>query len=1410
MLQLLPPGSVGSEPQQQDSWRSVFDAALVKAQQAVQLDELGETTLAANLYAQAANDLGRVIPMCGSEKKKQSMLAIQAIYLDRVLQLKAIVSSSSRSTRSASPASIAPRTTAAAATSAPSLQRQVQQHASATTRNPLSHARGSVYGQESQFLSQAPYQPPPPPPPQHSQQSIQYAKKRSKSQQITASQSRECISPTQDGYNNIGGGDRGYSSYGEYSNNSMNTGSLNGSTGCISPPSSTAARSPTPPIVVSPIFMAKSPSAIPASTEQQEDNSAVGKPSRWRPFGKKKSKSFSTGESSSVSSHIPNDYEIVPRPQRAPIHPANVVDPADHADAYSQQQQADWMVGHGLDSRRSMILEDYEQHTQYFDDDDGDAEVYYFADSKGRARTSEGKESGKKSPKDKVKKKSRNKAGLSDGADARSSEHISQGRSTPVSEEQIYMSNNLEAYGDLHPNGAQQQYQCQDSFDPSLQFQHSAYSQDPSLMPQSAEQDAHEADTNKSKGKWFGKKKKSKEGYGQQKETYDDVAKIMDEALFGGEFTSRKKTKDKLKDKRQELSQPTTAHVIARRKDSLTEYSEPIEYLQVGQSPKAHAGHLENQDHCFSEDVQYQRPKQLETSTSSFEAGPFVITSGEFFATCSIPPPAPHTPKALTPIAYAPRTTYTPSPKKHLQHEGSLSSMTTPNETPEAHPLSSQFEPNRTDISQETKSPEITEDALTKKSKAGPFNLFKGKKSNSKVSMKQENDDPRRFEAERSRKGSIQNGDSKATDTALATGVAKKKRDSDEYVPYEYQEDVEGPLMERVEVSENREVLGFVMPIEENIDYTFVNDEEPALDNWDSWVSQLESFEKVISDKGMEKDKTKKSNKGGKETPKDEVVPKFSPSSSPSSSVMGNRSSMFSTSTSLGRHSISNSYDMGENRPLSVNDESVGFAHRHSFQSSQSSAVIGHDTTVHHLSFQQGRKRWWNPARKEATSLYSTTESLSVSEHDQERYLSTLLQNQQNQNSGDKEQINADPVQIQEDDSKTKDSVVDLEREDALNALLENSMTIMSLPPRQASPVTNTTVSTQEIPRVIDHAEESNVQGQGPAYEEEPIIAPMPKVKTKSSKPKLLPISTPLAQLLKLTNPEELWQYVQQAKTYATTKMNKGDKRSAAIALKRAQALEARWQEVLLEMASSDEDEDGLLDDDEDEDESGDEEENQKNLQGQRSDDTSIATFDRMSKEASLTAINIEKDDDRQHQHQHQYQHQHPPTTPIPASIQGTEDGEEDEGDEEDERRRMVQVRKVASRSDNAPDMYSKYKNKIQKADGNKETESNNAALSGNQHGCRLGPDATLEQLLETSKADDLKFYIQRLKTDTVAKARSGSKFAALEGMKNVKVLQQRLEELEDVERKDKGAMEECGDETEKTTEVDNSLQSED
>jgi len=328
--------------------------------------------------------------------------------------------------------------------------------------------------------------------------------------------------------------------------------------------------------------------------------------------------------------------------------------------------------------------------------------------------------------------------------------------------------------------------------------------------------------------------------------------------------------------------------------------------------------------------------------------------------------------------------------------------------------------------------------------------------------------------------------------------------------------------------------------------------------------------------------------------------------------------------------------------------------------------------------------------------------------------------------------------------------------------------------------------------------------------DDETPIAPMPKVKaaTKSKKPKLLPISTPLPQLLKLDNAEELWLYVQQAKTYATSRMNKGDKRSAAIALKRAQALESRWQEVLLEMASSDEDTDGLLeDDDEDEDE-------------EESDEEPVAAPVKKVKETkkptakeiatSEPASPIEKTVSPTTTPAAPAPASAPAPAPAPAPVTLKVDtttaintpnnnGDDDDDDEEDY---MAQRRRSSiSRSNSTPDKYSKYK--VNKAAAAAAANSTTIVSSGleivaeeetNEQGelsvkspssthtssddGRLGSDATMDQMLATTNVEHLKYYIQRLKTDTVAKARSGSKFAALEGMKNVKVLQQRLEDL--------------------------------
>ncbi|KAF9958002.1 hypothetical protein BGZ70_009341, partial [Mortierella alpina] len=960
--------SIGHESEQQpqqENWRSIFDGALVKAQQAVQLDELGEATLAANLYAQAANDLGRVIPMCGSEKKKQSMLAIQAIYLDRVLQLKAIAPSSSKSTRSASPASISGRsqpqgTTRPASTS----HRRSQSHG----RNSRS-SRGLVYGREDQSLDQQPYQPPPPPPPQLPQQAIM---KRSKTQP-----------PAQDSSITKATSDLSHSSHGEYSHD-MNGSSVNSSFGYISPPSSTTARSPSPPpLVVSPIFMAQnSPTASPVAGEQDENSAALGKSSRWRPFGKKKSKSFSAGEASSSSNPeaIPLPAPLPTGSQHTPLHLTNIVDPADHADAYSQQQQADWMVGQYFDENSGpLALNDYDQHAPLYDEDDnGDAEVFYFADSKGHARTSEAKEHGKGKNKEKSKKKSRSKSSQNDSVSA----HANEGH-TARSEEPIYMSDNLEPYEDAYMNEAQEQYQHH-SFDPMHQFQHSGYSHDPSvMMPQSTKQDTHENDGTKPKGKWFGKKK-LKDG---QTETFDDVAKIMDEALFGGgSSVSRKKNKEfkgRSKEKEGDTQSSQTAPAASQRKDDLTENSGSAEHTHAKRPSGTNTDHLEDQQRYYSEGLQFQLPNSHSAPMGSFESRHFVTSAADLYAPTPFALQAPPTPKALAPISYSPRTTYTPSPKKNLQKEGSFAAPIVP--PAEAH--------EQVVVTSDSKAPEATEDSSTKKTKSSPFNLFKSKKNSGKT-ITEHGGGPlsptfnTAAESDKTRKGSTQSSDRETTEAALLTAHVKdgkKSRCSGDYVPYEYQEEVEGPLMERVEVPQNREFTGFVMPIVGGDPYNANNNEEASVDNWDSWVSQLESFEKVLSDKGLEHEKAKKPKKGTENETAQQVSPsRFSPSSSPGTSVAANRASMFSNGTSPGRHSTS-TYELNDNRSSGLNEESIRYAHRHSFQSSRSSAVIGQDTTVQQFSFQQAQKRWWNPVRKEATSLYSSRESVSVSEYEQER-----------------------------------------------------------------------------------------------------------------------------------------------------------------------------------------------------------------------------------------------------------------------------------------------------------------------------------------------------------------------------------------------------------------------------------------
>lgn len=184
-----------------------------------------------------------------------------------------------------------------------------------------------------------------------------------------------------------------YATYNDYNSN------ING--GYISPPYSEPQKATgSPATLVTPVFMNQTQTPSPTPLIASNNNSPAiettpteqsTKSSRWKPFGKKKSKSFSAGETSSGPYRPPNDYEIPapPLPLGAQQQHQHLVDPGDHADAYSQQQHADWFVGN---DDGPMPMDEYEQHTRYYDEDeDEDVDPYYIADNRGRAQAYEGK-----------------------------------------------------------------------------------------------------------------------------------------------------------------------------------------------------------------------------------------------------------------------------------------------------------------------------------------------------------------------------------------------------------------------------------------------------------------------------------------------------------------------------------------------------------------------------------------------------------------------------------------------------------------------------------------------------------------------------------------------------------------------------------------------------------------------------------------------------------------------------------------------------------------------------------------------------------------------------------------------------------------------------------------------------------
>ncbi|KAI8352227.1 hypothetical protein B0O80DRAFT_454063 [Mortierella sp. GBAus27b] len=1038
-----------------------------------------------------------------------------------------------------------------------------------------------------------------------------------------------------------------------------------------------------------------------------------------------------------------------------------------------QQQLQGWYKEHGDDPS---LLEDLVHHTQYYDDDEnGDSDPYYIADNKGRAQAFEGVDAANikapqpaaVAPPAEESKKKWKRPTLAHKAASYSYERshhtlafTPENGKEPIrslSNDQMVPSNYSQDYIVSYDTGAQV------PFDHTIQTQHARYV-DPHLIspmspmsPGSTSEPGYDEDGKpRSKTKWFGKKKK-RDG---SVETFDEVAKLMDEALFGnGTMIPRKASKTKGKDKDKERDMdflPTIPDGSSSISSSDSNILIPPNSLPMILPPKEP---LPDLDTCTFASRRSSMDASSMTDQQSFYSDgshqpPFIhIPASE---PQNSVPQVPTTPKALLPVAYAPRTTYTPLVKKQAQSSEDVNEEadTVPEYAPET-PL-------------ETKPLEET-----KKFKNLPFNMFKIKKKNgqdqenmnspiclSPGMMSPSGEDISSFGQSGQVMGQTGNEEPRSIDLVLVSPTkTRKKRDSEEYVPYEYQEELEGPLMERVEVPENREFVGFVMPVKELGEYSPPRNGEMA-DTWDSWVNQLESFEKVLSEKEKGTKNIKKSlnkrfkrSKRGGTNKSGTVVPKGSSPPLPPLPLIAlrdqdDRSSILSNST-LGRRPSTNSSLLG------MNDDQ--YSERPSFQSTRSAVM---DLTVHQVSSQLAKKRWWDPKRKEATSIYAP----SLAEQDQEKYLATLLQNHQD-----------DEPQADYDDAADEEGH-DYEREDALNALLENSRTIMSLPIPIVESRSPSPVSTRDLASISGFGGSSSsiktMTTTTTMTESRPVTAPQSPImdsgeyfKSNKSiiinntgakpKPKLLPISTPLAQILQLSNAEELWQYVQQAKTYAAAKMNKGDKRSAAIALKRAQALEARWQQVLLEMASSEGDEDEILLDDEEEVEDGE-----------------YPSAVALAASAAGAAFLAKKSSTDTLRRQDEYLH-------------------EDSGDDIEQARRRMYERQM-SRSDNAPNMYSKYK--VNKAAPLSKMSSYNSLASKYDSQDEeerqmmrmmlmkglLGPDATLDQMLATTNREHLEIYIQRLKTDTVAKARSGSKFAALQSMKNVKMLQQRLQELED------------------------------
>jgi hypothetical protein len=272
---------------------------------------------------------------------------------------------------------------------------------------------------------------------------------------------------------------------------------------------------------------------------------------------------------------------------------------------------------------------------------------------------------------------------------------------------------------------------------------------------------AHEK--SKSRRTWYGKKKKEfdpvKELQRQkEQERLDAVARLLDDALFGPAPKSRL-DKQKMKEKPSvvSLDKPASYHSSDRADRSRqASTARSVSALSEANFSESHISISQDKDDSAAADK----------GESTIEA-PYVLPE------VSEPP----------------------------NGESGITTMTTTGQS----------------------APSVASDT-PKRSKSRHMSIFKSKKNKdmdtqqpivegTPLSPIAAIDDSKSMHSQHTRKSSFST-DRKIEVPAVAVRPKEKvvkKRDSDEYVPYEYQEEVEGPLMERVEVPENREVIGFVM-----------------------------------------------------------------------------------------------------------------------------------------------------------------------------------------------------------------------------------------------------------------------------------------------------------------------------------------------------------------------------------------------------------------------------------------------------------------------------------------------------------------------------------------------------------------------------------------------------------------------